>query len=106
MPVAVAVDALIVMGWTIVLVYPDFGPSAWLRATVRKIIARIIGKPDARTMLDCYICSAVWLGLLYAFLSTPDADTIGRLWRGVQIGGLCAAGFWLAQSFAPSFNRR
>lgn len=47
------------LGLTILIVWPDGGPSAWLR---EKVLRRIlVGR--AGEMLDCYVCFGFWAGL-------------------------------------------
>ena len=48
------------MGLTVLIVWPDEGPSAWIR---ERILRRILpGK--ARQILDCYICLSFWTSLM------------------------------------------
>jgi hypothetical protein len=50
------------MGLTILIVWPQDGPGAWLRENVlRKALP---GK--GKEMLDCYICSGFWCGLAFS----------------------------------------
>jgi hypothetical protein len=47
-------------GLTILLVWPSGGPTAWIRERMLRAVLR--GK--AADVLDCYICSGFWMGLL------------------------------------------
>lgn len=48
------------MGMTVLLVWPQRGPSAWIR---ERLLRR--GLPTfAAEVLDCYICCSFWCGLL------------------------------------------
>jgi hypothetical protein len=47
------------MGLTILIVWPETGPSAWLRERV----VRPILPGRAKGALDCYICLGFWAGL-------------------------------------------
>ncbi len=50
------------MGLTILLVWPQTGPSAWVRERVLKR-----GLPSrAQAVLDCYICCGFWCGLVFS----------------------------------------
>jgi hypothetical protein len=47
-------------GLTVLLVWPQTGPSAWLRERIlRRVLIGRLGE-----FLDCYICSGFWCGLL------------------------------------------
>lgn len=47
------------MGLTVLIVWPEHGPSAWLRERV----ARPIMPSRAVEVLDCYICMSFWAAL-------------------------------------------
>lgn len=48
------------VGLTILIVWPETGPGAFLReAVLRKILPQSAGKA-----LDCYVCLGFWAGLL------------------------------------------
>ena len=52
------------MGLTILIVWPNGGPTGWIR---EKLLRRILpGK--AKEVLDCYICLSFWAGLLLSVL--------------------------------------
>ncbi len=60
-------DALITlllstMGIAVLIVWPEAGPSAWLRD---RVLRRILPK-SAQVVLDCYICAGFWCGMLLA----------------------------------------
>jgi hypothetical protein len=64
---------LSIMGLTVLIVWPQSGPSAWLRESVlRRVLPR-----RAREVLDCYICLSFWFGLA---LSPPFWFADHRLW--------------------------
>ena len=47
------------VGLTVLLVWPQTGPGAWVRDRVlRRLLPR-----RARDVLDCYICLGFWVGL-------------------------------------------
>ena len=47
------------MGLTIMVVWPQDGPGAWVR---ERVLRRLLpGK--AKEVLDCYICTSYWTGL-------------------------------------------
>ena len=47
------------VGLTVLLVWPQTGPGAWVRDRVlRRLLPR-----RARDVLDCYICLGFWAGL-------------------------------------------
>lgn len=48
------------MGLTVLVVWPEHGPSAWLR---EHLLRRSLPRP-AQGVLDCYICAGFWIGLL------------------------------------------
>jgi hypothetical protein len=51
---------LVGMGLTVIVIWPEEGPSAYMRdSLLRKILPAF-----ARPVLDCYICLSVWVGLL------------------------------------------
>jgi hypothetical protein len=50
------------MGLTVLIVWPETGPSAWLREKV----ARRLLPGRAQEVLDCYVCCGFWTGLLVA----------------------------------------
>jgi hypothetical protein len=77
------------MGLTVVLVWPQAGPSAWLRERVLKAVlpARAAG------VLDCYICFGFWAGLL---LSLPWCWLTRRWWYGTGCL-MVPALFWMFQ---------
>ena len=50
------------MGLTILIVWPAVGPSAWVRD---RIVRRLLW-PQARGMLDCYVCFSPWAALMLA----------------------------------------
>ena len=52
------------MGLTILVVWPEDGPGAYVR---EKVLQRILPE-SAHGVLDCYICFGFWTGLL---LSIP-----------------------------------
>lgn len=47
------------MGLTILIVWPQSGPGAW----VRELVLRRILPSKARGVLDCYVCLGFWTGL-------------------------------------------
>ncbi len=47
-------------GFTVLVVWPSAGPSAW----VRERLIRPLLPPRARGVLDCYVCCGPWCGLL------------------------------------------
>ena len=48
------------LGLTVLLVWPERGPSAWVRDSVlRRILPQAV-----RPVLDCYVCAGFWSGLL------------------------------------------
>jgi hypothetical protein len=47
------------MGATVLIVWPQAGPSAWLRD---RVLRPLLPKA-ARDFLDCYICCGFWCGL-------------------------------------------
>jgi len=76
------------MGLTILIVWPDEGPSAWLRENIFRPL--LPGK--AKGVLDCYICLGFWAGLVMSGLwwiwyREP------WLWFGPL---MVSAAFWLA----------
>ncbi len=50
------------MGLTVLIVWPEDGPSAW----VRDRIARRFLPGSAGKLLDCYICCSFWAALALA----------------------------------------
>lgn len=52
--------ALSSMGLTILIVWPQGGPGAWLRERLLRPL--LPGK--TKDVLDCYICLSFWTGLL------------------------------------------
>ena len=47
------------MGLTILIVWPQDGPGAWLREKVfRKVLPEKI-----KSLMDCYVCASFWSGL-------------------------------------------
>jgi hypothetical protein len=52
------------MGLTILIVWPQDGPAAWLREEVLR--RALPGK--AKEVLDCYICTSFWSGLALSSL--------------------------------------
>lgn len=48
------------MGLTVLIVWPEGGPSGWLRER----ILRPILPGRAKGVLDCYVCMGFWCGLL------------------------------------------
>lgn len=60
-------------GLTVLIVWPQTGPGAWVRERVlRRILPRSAGK-----VLDCYICFSFWCGLALSPLSWRFS---GRPW--------------------------
>jgi hypothetical protein len=51
-------------GLTVLLVWPQNGPSAWVR---ERLVKQIL-PGSAREALDCYICTGFWCGLLLSFV--------------------------------------
>jgi hypothetical protein len=50
------------MGLTVLIVWPQDGPSAWLR---ERVLRRVLwGK--AGQVLDCYVCLGFWSGLVFS----------------------------------------
>jgi len=47
------------VGLTVLLVWPQTGPGAWLRD---RVLRRVLPE-RARGVLDCYICLGFWSGL-------------------------------------------
>ena len=47
------------MGLTVLVVWPQTGPGAWLR---ERLLRRSL-PPRFREILDCYICCGFWSGL-------------------------------------------
>jgi hypothetical protein len=47
------------MGLTVLIVWPERGPGAWLRD---RLLKRVLGERLAEA-LDCYICCGFWCGL-------------------------------------------
>ena len=50
------------MGLTILVVWAETGPSAWIREKLLRPLLPGIARP----VLDCYICLSFWVGLLMA----------------------------------------
>lgn len=50
------------LGLTVVIVWPQDGPSAWFRERLLRprLSSAVVG------VLDCYICCGFWVGLLLA----------------------------------------
>ena len=48
------------MGLTVLVVWPQTGPSAWVR---ERILRRLLPK-NTQEVLDCYICFGFWAGFL------------------------------------------
>ena len=48
------------MGLTILVVWPQDGPGAWVRESVLRRLLR----GQAKSVLDCYICMSFWSGLM------------------------------------------
>ncbi len=75
------------MGLTILVVWPEDGPGAYVR---EKFLQRILPK-SAHGVLDCYICFSFWAGLLLSF---PWWSMYHRNW--IWFGCLMVpALFWL-----------
>jgi hypothetical protein len=53
------VFVLSAMGLTVLIVWPDKGPTAWLRDTIFRKLLPV----KAQGVLDCYICLGFWIGL-------------------------------------------
>lgn len=75
------------MGLSVLLVWPQRGPSAWVRD--RLLLPRL--PKSAQAMLDCYLCCSFWSGLLlspawWVFYHRPWC------WSGCLIAPLL---FWL-----------
>lgn len=52
------------MGATVLIVWPETGPTAWLREKVlRRVLPGRVGG-----VLDCYICMSFWMGLAFGAL--------------------------------------
>jgi hypothetical protein len=47
-------------GLTVLIVWPQDGPGAWLR---ERVVRRLL-PGAAGAMLDCYICCGFWCGLI------------------------------------------
>lgn len=52
------------MGATILIVWPETGPSAW----VRESILRKLLPGRASGVVDCYVCLSFWMGLAFGAL--------------------------------------
>lgn len=52
------------MGLTILIVWPEGGPGAWVR---EKIMRPLLPK-QVEGVLDCYVCMGFWCGLLLSGL--------------------------------------
>jgi hypothetical protein len=50
------------VGLTVLIVWPQEGPGAWLR---EHLLRRWL-PTSAGSLLDCYICCGFWIGLLLA----------------------------------------
>lgn len=75
------------VGLTVVIVWPEDGPAAYLRDRVIRVI---IPRP-ARGVLDCYICLGFWVGLV---LSPAWWIVSGSYWS--WFGCLMTPGlFWI-----------
>ncbi len=61
------------MGLTILIVWPDSGPSAWLRERC----LRPLLPSAAKSVLDCYLCLGFWVGLA---TSWPWWRITGEVW--------------------------
>jgi hypothetical protein len=75
------------MGVTILIVWPADGLGAWVRERVLRRILPV----SIKAVLDCYICSSVWIGLIAA----PFWWAAGFHWSAVAWLALPAI-FWLA----------
>lgn len=75
------------MGLTVLVVWPQKGPGAWLRDK----LLRSVLPASSTEVLDCYICCSFWCSLL---LSPLWWAICGRAWYGT--GCLMTPGlFWL-----------
>lgn len=52
------------MGLTILIVWPEDGPGSWVR---EKVLRPLIPK-KMTGVLDCYICTGFWSGLVFSGL--------------------------------------
>lgn len=55
---------LVSMGLTIILVWPQEGPTAYLR---ERVFRRIL-PTKAGYVFDCYICCSFWIGMLMSVI--------------------------------------
>lgn len=86
------------MGLTILVVWPQTGPSAWVRE--RALRPLLVG--HAAEILDCYICLGFWTGLL----TSPIWWSFCRefwCWAGCL---MTPAVFWLVLVPHPASLRR
>lgn len=75
-------------GLTVLLVWPETGPGAWIRDKVMKPLLW----PKAKEVLDCYVCFSFWASLLLSRIWWRLAE----VWW-VWFGCLMTPGmFWLA----------
>lgn len=82
------------IGFTILIVWPQTGPSAWLRD---QVIRRAL-PGSAAAVLDCYICLSFWAGL---FLGAAWWYATGAAWCWAAC--LMTPGLmWLALRQSPS----
>ena len=76
------------MGLTIVIVWPQDGPGAWVRENILRKALPV----KSKEMLDCYVCTSFWSGLVLSpvwWLMCRERWT----WSGCL---MTPAVFWLA----------
>ena len=74
-------------GLTILIIWPQTGPGAWIR---ERVLRRLL-RGSAAKVLDCYICFSFWCGLL---LSPVSWRLVGHPWSWAGCF-MTPAVFWL-----------
>jgi len=85
-------------GMTVLVVWPETGPSAWVRD---KLLRRLLW-PGAREVFDCYVCFSFWASLLLS----PIWWLFEHVWWA-WTGCLMTPGlFWLVLQRTPIVEER
>lgn len=94
------VVAALVLGLTILVVWPNHGPGAIVRELARKVLKPL----GADGVLDCYMCLAPWMGLATAWALWNWEVTNLSTWQLFSVPFLVPAMIWYAFNPQMRFN--
>lgn len=89
-----------VLGITILVVWPNYGPGAFIRELIRRVLKPV----RMEGVLDCYLCLAPWVGLGVATVLWSWEVTTIPTWQLFAVPLMVPVAIWYAFNPQMRFN--